>query len=1376
MDFDQPDFKIFVNRYNFSQEGKQMQNIDPNNVELIRKSGFFDEEFYLANYSDVAMVGIDPVVHYLWIGAALKRNPSPNFSTEEYLSANPDVARSNLNPLVHYIKWGSHEGRRAYAAIWQDEKDLRAPAKRLMERHTRDWDDDSSDLIGQQIRQAHSAAERDLVSIIMPTRNRADKIRSAIQSALCQTHENFEIIVIDDGSTDNTRQVIASITDPRLRYIHNDGPHGVSRARNLGLDTSTGDWVFFLDSDNTWMPEMVETMLKFAEANTLSAGYCAANIIDDLGQRKSVLYADFDFESLIRQNFIDMNCFFMRRDGDFLKFRFDESLYRLVDWDFILRISARTRIVGLPYLGVRYYDGRAQRISNSEYKQNTEFQNVVNKIRVNARQAIIEELPIEDSSSKRIAIVWHVYHTDNIEYFLNKIEMIEFDFDLFVTTSLQPDVNAISQIRRACPNAKVYFFPNVGADIAPFLELASTLKNYSLVGKIHTKRNMEQWGDTWRRELMDSVLRSRSYIDKVVALFQSSPHLKLVCSKNLYKHGRRCSTPETLMQVNWLAEKTGLERHINEEWAFAAGTMFWIRPEVLQPIARFMCDSSGYSGRVREDGDIEHGLERVLGLALCAYPEAKVGLADSSGEISIHSPVEGYNKEAITNTLRRLCAQRANDDDRAVKVAVSGTDPKAGSASPRSAVEVPKSARYSLRFYPDYTVNNAYQNLLYKSLEGIDVTPGDIDSCIALLSRSGSGDTRVVFHLHWTNPIFANGSNEADAAQRASDFVAKLRLFHSRGGRIIWTIHNVISHEPKYLDVELDLHRTLANLSDWIHVHHLAVVEDARPHYTLPPEKVLVAAHGNYIGTLNTEITSAEARERLGIPMHATVFLFLGQIRSYKGVDELIDTFNELSSHHDNVWLVMAGKMLGVSQQEVAARLGSHGRVVFRPGYVADEDMQIYLNSADVMVLPYRKVSTSGSALLAMSFALPVICPASGLLSYLIEDGKEGFLYPPDEQGGLRAAMERFLVSAPAERKEMSAFALTTARLHSWEESASALQRYMEALDFGRMERPNINGSSRRWFVRGERDTLKGKRCIAIILHYQNLDDTRECIDRITMQSPDVGLIVISNNEALSDIRQLAREYPDLYVVQAEDNVGYAAANNFGLSVCRELGSEFFWIINPDIVVPPSYFDELVERIEDWPDTDFFGTTIVPSHNPNKVLFCGGKVRLDSGAAPAHMFMGARLEELPVSPFECDYLTGANIFGRTSALGKAGYMPEEYFLYFEETDWFLSMMVDKRSAKPLVFPDLFVKNHKRSEAGLVPSRYYIYYFIRNSLLFGRKFTPDQVCASEKGARTFADAWLRKVAQAAPERLTEFELLIERALDDGRHQKVGRVAL
>ena len=115
----------------------------------------------------------------------------------------------------------------------------------------------------------------DLVSIITPTYNCAKFIEETIRSVQSQTHQNWEMIISDDCSTDNTREVIAPYleSDPRIKYICNEKNSGAAITRNNALRIAKGRWIAFLDSDDLWLPEKLERQIAFMEKNNYSFSY-----------------------------------------------------------------------------------------------------------------------------------------------------------------------------------------------------------------------------------------------------------------------------------------------------------------------------------------------------------------------------------------------------------------------------------------------------------------------------------------------------------------------------------------------------------------------------------------------------------------------------------------------------------------------------------------------------------------------------------------------------------------------------------------------------------------------------------------------------------------------------------------------------------------------------------------------------------------------------------------------------------------------------------------------------------------------------------------------------------------------------------------------
>lgn len=192
------------------------------------------------------------------------------------------------------------------------------------------------------------------VSVIIPTYNRAHLIGDSIHSVLTQTYTNLEIIVVDDGSTDNTEEVIAVILDPRLRYIRQPN-RGRSNARNHALSLATGKYITFLDSDDLYFPNKIELQVNYLKSHPgVGMIYTSAHCIDDKGQmlahkyeatKSGLIYENIAFFTPVTITLPTVMTYraIMEQIGSF-----DEGLHRFEDTDMWRRISKSYRIDAMP--------------------------------------------------------------------------------------------------------------------------------------------------------------------------------------------------------------------------------------------------------------------------------------------------------------------------------------------------------------------------------------------------------------------------------------------------------------------------------------------------------------------------------------------------------------------------------------------------------------------------------------------------------------------------------------------------------------------------------------------------------------------------------------------------------------------------------------------------------------------------------------------------------------------------------------------------------------------------------------------------------------------------------------------------------------------
>jgi glycosyltransferase involved in cell wall biosynthesis len=201
-----------------------------------------------------------------------------------------------------------------------------------------------------------------VVSVIMPTWNRASVVGAAVRSVQAQYFSDWELIVLDDGSADDTTDVIASFAiDRRIRYFKL--PHaGQSAARNYGLRIAKGAIIAYLDSDDLWYPGFLAAAVPvFGTRDDVDCLYGA--MIADGGQ---ILFEPFDRERLIVGNYIDTSTFIHRRALIERFGCFDEELTALEDWDLVLRYTTHAPAYRLPVLAVRYRATDNIRISVTE--------------------------------------------------------------------------------------------------------------------------------------------------------------------------------------------------------------------------------------------------------------------------------------------------------------------------------------------------------------------------------------------------------------------------------------------------------------------------------------------------------------------------------------------------------------------------------------------------------------------------------------------------------------------------------------------------------------------------------------------------------------------------------------------------------------------------------------------------------------------------------------------------------------------------------------------------------------------------------------------------------------------------------------------------
>jgi glycosyltransferase involved in cell wall biosynthesis len=263
-----------------------------------------------------------------------------------------------------------------------------------------------------------------------------------------------------------------------------------------------------------------------------------------------------------------------------------------------------------------------------------------------------------------------------------------------------------------------------------------------------------------------------------------------------------------------------------------------------------------------------------------------------------------------------------------------------------------------------------------------------------------------ILHIHFPQPFYAEKDEKASLS-KALALAFNLLFARAVGYHTIFTLHDI---DPPYeltpAWVDRLGHRAVIKLSKTIIVHCAEAKHLLKERFNRS-KGVQILALPHYIDTYPNEISQEQARKKLGYKDPSLfIFGFIGGIRPNKGVDNLIRAFRQIKD--PNLRLLIAGPVNKPAShaQYLQALSGSDRRIRLVLQNIPAEDLQIVLNAADVIVLPFSKILTSASTILAMSFRKPVIIPETGCLPELIKDGG-GWLFDLGNVDDLIAVMQK---------------------------------------------------------------------------------------------------------------------------------------------------------------------------------------------------------------------------------------------------------------------------------------------------------------------------------------------------------------------------------
>jgi glycosyltransferase involved in cell wall biosynthesis len=240
-----------------------------------------------------------------------------------------------------------------------------------------------------------------------------------------------------------------------------------------------------------------------------------------------------------------------------------------------------------------------------------------------------------------------------------------------------------------------------------------------------------------------------------------------------------------------------------------------------------------------------------------------------------------------------------------------------------------------------------------------------------------------------------------------------IKVLKCLGFKIVHTAHDILPHGRETLESKR-LFRSIYTLADRLIVHAENIRQEMIKMFDVDPNKVYVIPHGSNALFFTSSVSKQAARTHLDISLSKKVILFFGLIRPYKGLEYLLEAFEEIEAQVKDAMLLIAGKYHGdraVTQHysKLLAQFADKDNVRCVIDYIPCDKVGYFFSAADVVVLPYIQASQSGILLSAFAAGRPVIVTDAGGLSEIVDDGRSGFVVPPKNSKALAEAGVKIL-------------------------------------------------------------------------------------------------------------------------------------------------------------------------------------------------------------------------------------------------------------------------------------------------------------------------------------------------------------------------------
>lgn len=564
--------------------------------EIISNSKYFDKNWYLKRYVDVANSGMDPVRHYLEYGWKEGRNPGPDFDTRGYLKRYSDC---NINPLLHFETVGKSKEYETgpYVSVednkryWKERKKLGKTKKVIYSCVTGGYDEIVTDFYPNS----------DYDYILFTDNEKLLKQKKILW---------WTVRPLAFSDADSIRNARWHKTHPHVLFPEYD--YSVWMDSNIQI---SGPEIYNLIEKHIRQRHKIAIALH-PERNCIYDEAIAC--ISDSKDEPEVIMKQMDLlkkEKYPRHNGLyETNVLYRRHN--------DKQIIRLCEkwWDIIKNYSRRDQLSFnylLWKLGVKHYA-----IDTEPLRKHPEFRLIVH----NYKPAVKREL------HNKILVHIHLFYHDQLDWFISRLKNITCDYDLWLTVT-ENNKETEDKIKNFKPDAHILKVPNRGYDLYPFWLVLQkvSLFDYDAVLKLHTKnKRTKKWckngvcynGFEWRDDLINPLLGNKRLFQKAVDLVKCD-NIGMVGSANLIGNKEN---PEQAKNTKILCELMGIK--YSHDGKFVCGTMFLIKASLLLVFQQYPFKKSDFSSESKtgSTGTVAHSLETVMGLIVADRKLKLVGV------------------------------------------------------------------------------------------------------------------------------------------------------------------------------------------------------------------------------------------------------------------------------------------------------------------------------------------------------------------------------------------------------------------------------------------------------------------------------------------------------------------------------------------------------------------------------------------------------------------------------------------------------------------------------------------------------------------------------------------------------------------------------